>query len=136
MEHIAIQKKEYTFDDLETFPVLCRCKKRKDVPYNKVLKGDTVYLLSNGLIKVKATVSKVTSKEYDDIGEIRDLCKGTKLYNGKSYWNDMKDRRYATVVWLTDQEVLRNSIRPRNRSFGSSWIVLDTEHKRREWLDL
>ncbi|MBA7663629.1 hypothetical protein ES703_71674 [subsurface metagenome] len=136
MEHVAIQNKRYTFDNLETLPVLCRCNKRKDVPYEKVSPGDKIYIQSDGLITVKATVLKVTLKEYDDINDIRNLCKGTKLYDGKNYWNDMKDRHYATVVRLANHEDLSNRpIRPRKRSYGSSWIVMDSEQKRREWLE-
>jgi len=92
MEHIAIQNKEYTFDPLPTLTILCRCKQRKDPPYEKVATGDIVYILQDGLIRVKATVSRALSKEYDDISEIRDLCKGTSpsLYNGVIYCSPLR----------------------------------------------
>ena len=59
MEHVAIQREEYTFDDLENLRVLCRCSKRKDVSYNRVSDGDVVYLCSDGLIRSRSTAFDV-----------------------------------------------------------------------------
>ena len=136
MEHIAIQNKEYTFDSLPTLSILCRCKLRKDPPYDKVTPGDIVYILQDGLIKVKTTVLRVLSKEYDDISEIRNLCEGTSpsLYNGVNYWNAMRNRHYGTVVWLANNNPLAKPIRPKTRSYGHDWIVLDNQQKRQKWL--
>jgi hypothetical protein len=134
MEHIAIQREDRTFDDWQTLPVLCRCKNKKDPPYGKVASGDIVYVVLGGEIKLRATVEQPEFQEYNDINDIRELCKGTLLYSGESYWEDMSDRRYATVVWLKDQEPLEPPIKPSARSYGSDWIVLDTPEKRKAWL--
>ena len=132
MEHIAIQKPEWTVDKLQT--LLCRCSIKKIAPYNKVLCGDKVYVKLGKFIRIEATISDYTQMEYDDINKVRDLCKGTRLYSGSRYWNKQPSQGYATVIWLEDYKP--KQIRPRKKSYGSSWVVLDSEQKRREWIDL
>ena len=134
MEHIAIQKPEWTFDNLQTLTVLCRCSVKKIAPYDKVSRGDKVYVKLGEFIRIEATVLDYTQIEYDDINKVRDLCKRTSLYSGSSYWNEQPSQGYATIVWLEDHKP--KQICPREKSHGSSWIVLDSEQKRREWLDL
>ena len=107
MDHVAIQNPKYTFGPIYTLSVLCRCRQRKDVPYDRVSVGDTVYVQSGGVIKVRVTVSRVDYRQYSNIALVRSLCKGTSLYGGHVYWDDMRDRHYATVARLSNHERLQ-----------------------------
>ena len=136
MEHIAIQNKKYTFGPITQLDIFCRCQNRKDPPYDKVSVGDLVYPLMNGIILCVADVSYVRSFEFSDISEVIKLCKGTDLDGANAFWDDMKDRRYATVIHILNNRLLPKPIVPRTRSFGSGWITLDNRGKRSEWLNL
>lgn len=135
MEHIVIQSQSGTIDDPKRLPVVCRCGDKRIAPYAKVSVGDTVYTLLSGVgIVSRATVSKADSFEYRDVNQVRELCKGTKLYDGMNYWNSNKGKQYATVIRLTGHEVYDPPKQPLKRSFGWSWIVLDSPDKRAAWL--
>ena len=137
MEHVAIQKENRTFIDLGSLDILCRCKSKKDPPYNKIQAGDKVYVAMGGRIKLQTSVVEAVSLESQNIDEIRKLCKGTTLYDADDYWNEMREkgnRRYGTVVRLTNQEMLDPPIQSTARSYGWDWFVLDTPEKRRAWL--
>lgn len=135
MEHIIIQRDDSTYDDWRNLPVVVRCSERRGAPYGKVHSGDIVYVLVSGKgIVSRARVAGARSFEYNGINSVRELCRGTKLYDGMDYWRSVAGRRYATVVHLTDNATLDPAVVPQKRSYGSSWIVLDTPDKRKAWL--
>jgi len=136
MEHIAIQNKKYTFSPINQLDIFCRCQLRKDPPYDRVSVGDLVYPLMDGNIICVVDVSYVISFEFSNIKDVIKLCKGTSLYGGNVFWEDMKDRRYATVIRISNNRTLPKPIIPRARSYGHGWITLDTKEKKSNWLNL
>lgn len=140
MEHVAVQKKDRMFIDLKSLDILCRCKSKKDPPFAKVAPGDIVYVAMGSDVRLRTKVRKAESLEFQDVDEVRELTQGTTLYDGEAYWDDVRNaripRRYGTVVWLTDPEILDPPIQPTTRSYGWDWFVLDTPQKREAWLGL
>jgi hypothetical protein len=135
VEHVVIQDLKQTYGNITSLDVLCRCRLSKHPPFSKVKVGDTVYVQEKGgPIKAKATVSKATSKEYSDISEIRELCKSSRLYNATDYWALQKGRRYGTVIWLENHQLVSPPIARRYvKGNANDWIVLDSLKKRGDW---
>ena len=134
MEHVVIQDPKQTYGDIRNLDVLCRCRSTKHPPYDKVNPGDTIYIQhKGGAIEVKYTVSSATSTSYKEIGEIRELCKGTTLYNAAEYWRAQQNRQYGTVVWLADPKRISPPIERKAAKGNAGWIVLDKTENRRQW---
>jgi hypothetical protein len=136
MEHIAIQDPGQTFGNINALVVLCRCRLTKHPPFDKVSVVDIVYLKMKGApISAKATVSSAISKPYDDIEEIRSLCKSVRgLYNARAYWAEQAERGYATVVFLENHKPVSPPVqRLTKKGHRNNWIVLDTAGKWKEW---
>jgi len=138
MEHVVIQDPKQTYGDITNLDVLCRCRSTRHPPYGKVNPGDTVYVQCRGAgIEVKYRVSSATSTAYDEIEEIKELCRGTSLYGATQYWLAQQNRRYGTVVWLADPKHVTPPIaRKAAKGDANDWIVLDKQEKRCQWPDL
>lgn len=138
MEHVVIQDPKQTYGDITNLDVLCRCRSTRHPPYSKVTTGDTVYIQrTRGGIEVKYRVSSATSISYRDIEEIRELCKGTTLYDATEYWLAQQNRQYGTVVWLVDPKRISPPVaRKAAKGDANDWIVLDKQEKRCQWPDL
>jgi len=135
MEHGVIQDPKQTYGDIGNLDVLCRCRSTKHPPYDKVNPGDTIYIQrKGGPIEVKYTVSSAISTPYQEIEEIRELCKASTLYNAVEYWRAQQGRRYGTVVWLTDPKHIAPPVeRKVAKGNANDWIVLDKKEKRWQW---
>jgi hypothetical protein len=69
MEHITIQREEFTFGPISQLDVFCRCSLRRDPPYDRVVPGDIVYPMRDRIIKNVADVSNAISIEFSNIQE-------------------------------------------------------------------
>jgi len=138
--HTAIQKGRKYRE-----PILVRISVRKSPPYGRVEVGDQVFLkASGGPILRKSTVNSVDS--FDDADErmveIRELTKGTALYDDEEYWDQVSQptlngryRRYATVMRMEEWEDLdhRVIVHP-PKGTGASWIVIRGERQIERYL--
>ena len=101
--------------------------------------GQTVWMKWNdGPIVAKSKILSWHSGSFKDgnINEMRELCVGTKLFSLNAYWKSVSDKGAGkyTVIMLCDEEWMDKPIYPRARSFGHSWIHLNSQNKRNEWL--
>ena len=93
---------------------------------------------SGGPIVARSTVLSwhTGTFQFGNINDIRERCIGTNLFGLSDYWQQVSDKingNYA-VILLTDEEWLENPLFPSARSYGSSWVYLDTTEKRALWL--
>lgn len=92
-----------------------------------------------GPIVAKSRISSTLSGHFTEatIETLRELSRGTRLYDLARYWESVrrKGRGYFTVIRLVDEEWLDPPLVTNARSYGSSWIALDTPQKRKEWLE-
>jgi len=105
------------------------------------------YLLSNQDVWMKWNDGPIVAKSKllswhtgsfsnGNINNLRELCLGTNLFGLNEYWKTVADKidGYYAVILLSDESWLDEPIYPNARSFGSSWVYLDTIDKTKEWL--
>lgn len=71
-----------------------------------------------------------------DIKQLRELTIGTNLFGLDKYWKHVskKNNCFFVVIRLCEEEWLDKLIYPKVKSYGSSWVYLDTIEKRKLWL--
>ena len=142
MEHIVIRKPEFVAGSKAEGEIGAFVQTRSDRPplkLEKIQVGQTVWLkFSSGSIVAKAKILSVHGGvvENGDIRRVRELTSGTQLFNLDKYWNTIskKINCFFIVVKLCDEEWLSKPIYPTAKSSGSSWIYLNTEERRKQWL--
>ncbi len=74
--------------------------------------------------------------EAGNISGIRDRCVGTSLFGLDAYWKAVasKGKGAYCVLRLTDEAWLDSPVWTATRSYGSSWVYLDTLRKKVQWL--
>lgn len=141
MEHVAIQSAALLKGkDKPNTDILFRPSKKKMPPFDCIRKNDIVYIKSSGEkeIKWKAVIDRYryVEGEFESIEEVREMTKGTPLYDDPVYeefWRENREYKYGTLIWLINAEKI-DPIVPSARSYGNGWIVLDTPEKRKSWL--
>lgn len=141
MEHIAIQTaKLLKGKDKPNTDILFRPSKKMGPPFDCIGKNDVVYIKSSSEKEIKWTAIidrfKYVEGEYESIEEVREMTKGTPLYDDPIYedfWRDNRDYKYGTLIWLKDAEEIEPIV-PTARSHGHGWVVLDSPEKRKSWL--
>jgi len=142
LEHLVIRRPEFVADSKikPEISVLVQTNSKR-IPLNleKLKTGQTVWLKwSSGPIVAKA---KILSWHHGkikggDVNYARELTAGTKLFYLNEYWNNIskKNNCFFVVVRLSNGEWLDKPIHLNARAYGSSWIYLDNEEKRKKWL--
>ena len=109
----------------------------------KLAENEIVWLKwSQSSIVAKAKILTWFSGIAKNVEEIRVHTKGTDLFNIDDYWKDLASNKFDSgichyiVIKMKDEEWLSHPIYPKTRSFGSSWIYLDSKSKRQEWLSI
>lgn len=143
MEHIVIRDQNYVAGTREKPEVRIFVQTNTSrPPLNDSLlnKDDTVWMKwKAGPIVAKARISSTVFGQFTEatIEKLREDCQGTRLYDLVEYWESVrqKGRGYFTVIHLVDEEWLDPLLVTTARSYGSSWITLDTPERRRDWLE-
>lgn len=108
---------------------------------NKLAAGQRVWMKWKGGPIV--AVSKLLSWHSGEfasanVNAVRDRCIGTSLFGLDVYWKAIAAKNAGSycVLRLTNEAWLDAPVWPTVRSFGSSWVYLDTLRKRIQWLAL
>ena len=126
MKHIAILRQPFYDMILNGEKTIeSRWSMRKIAPYNKIKRGDVIYLKkSGGKIGAKAHVAEVgfykltfdsAKKIIEQYGEQLGAEKFENIYG---YLN----KKYATLIWLDNVEKIPPMDSP--KSHGAGWLIL------------
>ena len=135
-EHVYIRALEH-FSGTEARPSLGIGLEVRDRPgpaYKEgVFSEDTVWIqLHGGLIVAKARVKIAWRGEYSKIDEVRRRAAGVTV--PESFWQGRPRSGYAVVATL-EQERWIEPYWGGPRTYGYEWIVLESDSKRKSWLD-
>ncbi len=144
MEHIVIRDPSYVAGTREKPEVRIFVQTntaRPPLNESSLAKGDVVWMkwTDGGPIVAKSHISRTISGQFtgSTIEKIREPCRETSLYELDKYWETVRQKgsSYFTVIRLVDEEWLEPPLVTAAKSYGSSWITLDTAAKRRAWLE-
>jgi len=144
IEHISIRVPNYVAgsDKKPEVKVFCQTNaSRKPLNDNLLTPGQNVYMKWTGgpIVATSKLVSWHSGKfENGNINKVRELTLGTNLFGLTDYWDSVsiKGNGNYTVTHLTDEKWIDNILYPATKSFGSSWVYLDTLEKKLKWLSL
>jgi len=91
------------------------------------------------IVAVSKLVSWHSGKiENGNINKVRELTLGTNLFSLTEYWNSIQKKINCnyTVTHLSDEKWMDSPLFPIAKSFGSSWVYLDTLEKKLKWLSI
>ena len=71
-----------------------------------------------------------------NVNDVRDRCVGTSLFGLDAYWKAVASKGGGAycVLRLTNEAWLDSPVWAATRSYGSSWVYLDTLRKKVQWL--
>lgn len=125
MNHIAILKQPF-FDMVLNGEktIESRWSMNRIAPYGKVSKGDLIFLKESGK-QVTATARVADVKYFRlDPGEADEIRAkwGKEIGTDKfENWESIREKRFCTLIWLSDVTKIRPIIVP--RSHGAGWII-------------
>ncbi|MCK9230036.1 MAG: HNH endonuclease [Syntrophales bacterium] len=144
IEHIAIRDPNYVAGSAKKpeVRIFCQTHKRfKPINDTKLYPGQTVYMRwTGGPIVASSTLVSWHSGIFQNknINHLRGLTVGSKLFGLTDYWTSVvkKNSGYYCVIHLETEKWLQRLLYPSTRSYGSSWVYLDTIRKKIQWLSL
>jgi hypothetical protein len=89
---------------------------------------------SAGPIIARASVSGFRQISLCTPETLRQTTYGYALYNLVEYWEHLPPAFFGMTIYLEDEQWLDQIILPKARSYGDSWIVLNSETLERAWL--
>ena len=141
-EHIAIRDERYVAGTKEAPEVGVFTQThagRHPTPWGRIAPGELVWMKwsDGGPVVATSRVFAVAELEDCDAARLREeVAPRYRLYHLDDYWEGLrrKGRFDAIVVRLRGEQWLEELIHPHvpNRE---SWVVLDSEEKRRRWLE-
>jgi hypothetical protein len=144
IEHIAIRDPNYVAGTSEKPEVKVFCqtnKNRRPLNDEKLFPNQNVYMKwKSGPIVAKSKLVSWHSGKFknSDINKLRELTVGSKLFGLTDYWSSVAIKKEGcySVIHLNSENWMENLLYSSIRSFGSSWIYLDTIKKKIQWLSL
>lgn len=135
-EHVQVRALEH-FAGTSDRPRLACAIETRDRPgpaYKEgVFSDDTVWIqLRGGLFVAKAKVKIAWRGEYSKIDEIRRRAGDAPL--PEAFWSGRPRAGYAVVATLIDERWV-DAFWAGPRTYGYEWIVLESDAKRKSWLD-
>lgn len=138
VEHIVIRVEEYvagTTDRPEVKVFTQSHASRPPSPWGKISIDDTVWMKwSGGPIVAKGQVEGYRQIENCTSDILRNSVGGTKLYDLTAYWQSRPPVFFGMVIYIRNEEWIVPPIFSSSRSYGESWIVLDSIEKHKAWL--
>ena len=122
--------------------VFCQTNKSRRPLNDKMLApGQTVYMKwTGGPIVAKSKLVSWHSGTFSsgNINQLRELTLGTNLFGLTEYWKSVSDKGSGkyTVIHLSEERWMETLLFPIEKSYGSSWIYLDTLEKKLKWLSI
>ncbi len=134
-EHVVVRSLEHLSGNLQR-PGLAVAVETRDRPgpaYKEgVFSDDRVWIqLRGGLMVASARVKIAWRGEYSRIDEIKQRARAPA---SETFWHGRPRAGYAVVAEL-EQEWWIDPYWGGPRTYGYEWIVLETDAKRRSWLD-
>lgn len=129
MKHLAIfsgNAAELILEGKKT--VESRLSKFKIAPYGAISAGDLVYIKPSGKDMIgQFRVKKVISYDNLDLSDLSNLRKeyGRQLAVGKDYWQQKKDSRYGTLIFIGEVDPFITAPIKINKKDLRGWVVLD-----------
>jgi HNH endonuclease len=137
-QHLVIRREQYvagTRERPEVGVFTQTHRRRPPVPWNRIGVGDVVWMRwSGGPIVARARV-----QGFRQIGDcsperLRAATTGYGLHYRLEYWESLPLRFFAVAIYLQDEAWLSVPLELPARSYGESWIVLDTPALVEKWL--
>ena len=144
IEHISIRDPNYVAGTAEKPEVKVFCqtnKKSRPLNKNKLSPLQNVYMKwVGGPIVARSKIVSWHSGQFNGgiINKLRELTIGTNLFGLSEYWKSVseKENGFYAVTHLSDEQWLDKLLYPSAKSYGSSWVYLDTVKKKIQWLSL
>jgi hypothetical protein len=144
VSHVAIRDPRYVAGtaDRPEIGVFCQTDARRAPLQEGLLRpGQVVYMKwAGGPVVARSRIVSWHLGEFRDgnINRLRELTVGSRLFGLTPYWETVskKGSGHYAVVHLGDEEWLETLLYPSARSYGSSWVCLDTLKKNIQWLSL
>jgi hypothetical protein len=137
-QHVVIRVEEYVAGSTEKPEVQVFTQShasRPPLPWGKIAVGDTVWMKwSGGPIVAKGLVQGFRQIENCTSNILRNSVGGTKLYDLEAYWQTRPPVFFGMAIFVGYEEWIIPPIFPNARSFGDSWIILDSSEKQIAWL--
>lgn len=138
IEHLSIRDPNYVAGSAEKPEVKIFCqtnKKCRPLNESKLAPKQNIYMKWTGgpIVAKSQLVSWHVGKfENGVINQLRELTIGTNLFGLSEYWESVseKERGFYAVTHLVKEEWLENILYPTTKSYGSSWVYLDTIKKK------
>ena len=128
MKHLAIFKGEAGEQILSGKKTIeSRFSRVKNPPFGVVSSGDLVYIKPSGKdIIGQFRVKKVIFFDGPDKDDLEDIKKrfGKELAAGKEYWENAKNVRYATLIFISESERFITSPVKLAKKDLRGWVVL------------
>jgi hypothetical protein len=108
---------------------------RKPAPWGRVEIGEVVWMKwSGGPMVAKARIQGFRQIENCTPGKLRNTTRGFKLYDLDEYWDSRDPVFFGMTIFLEHEEWLEQTFYSRGRSYGESWIIVDSLEKVEYWL--
>lgn len=137
-QHVVIRKQDYVAGSARQPEVKVFTQthaSRPPIPWDRLSAGDIVWMKwSGGPIVAKGIVEGFRQIERCTGDMLRNAVLGTRLERLDDYWSSRPPLFYGMAIYLGSEEWLDSLIFPAARSYGSSWIVLDSPEKKASWL--
>lgn len=137
-QHIVIRKEEYVAGTTEKPEVKVFTQShvtRPPIPWGRIAIGDVVWLKwSGGPIVAKGLVRGFLQIASCTPEVLRNTVSGTDLFNRKLYWRSLPSDFFGMVIFIENEEWIVPPIFPTARSYGESWVILDSNEKQDAWL--
>jgi hypothetical protein len=142
IEHVSIRDPSYvagTNDHPEVGVFVQTHTRHKPLSNQKLCVGQTVWMKwVSGPIVARSKLLSWHSGEFADgnINHVRELTIGSGLFGLSDYWQSVstKHNGFYTVIHLSEEEWVDDLVYPVAKSFGSSWVYLDSDFKQCSWL--
>ncbi len=138
IQHVVIRQEEYVAGSAKQPEVQVFTQthaSRPPVPWGQLSAGDVVWIKwSGGPIVAKGIVEGFRQIEHCTAEMLRNSVLGTRLERLDDYWNSRPPVFYGMAIYMGSEEWLDSLIFPSARSYGSSWIILDSPEKEAAWL--
>ena len=144
IEHLTIRDPNYVAgsDKKPEVKVFCQTNKSRKPLNDKMLApGQNVYMKWTGgpIVAVSKLVSWHSGTfDSGNINKLRELTIGTNLFGLTEYWKSVSNKGHGkyTVIHLSEEKWMQTLLFPNEKSYGSSWIYLDTLEKKLKWLSI
>lgn len=108
---------------------------RPPVPWGRLAIGDIVWMKwSSGPIVARGIVEGFRQIENCTPEILRNSVGGTELFELVKYWQSRPPLFFGMAIFIRNEEWIVPPIFPAARSYGESWIVLDSREKQTAWL--